>query len=75
MGVNVFFIENTEVVATVKLKRSMVDTRMLCIVIGKLCYRKLPSQIVLFVVDKNSGVGLPDTVFFSLFDYWSMNRK
>lgn len=49
-------------ITTVELKRDIIDSYILDIIIGKLYYRQKPSLVVLFPIDKNLKVGFYDAI-------------
>lgn len=62
MRINIFFIRNTSIVVTIKLKKHMVDTCIFSIVLDKFSYLKESSLIILLIIVKSSKVGFYYTV-------------
>lgn len=52
-NIHVFVIWDLKIVATIQLKKHIVVTSILCIIIGKSNYQKKSSLIVLLIIHKN----------------------
>ena len=62
MRINIFFIENAEVVATVRFERYKADACIFGVVVGKVNYLEELSLIILLVINKNPKVGFHHTI-------------
>ena len=60
--IDVFFVKNVEVVATIEFEKCVGDAYIFGIITGKLGYWKELSPIVLFIIDKNFEVCLHCTI-------------
>lgn len=49
-------------ITTVELKRGIIDSYILDIIVGKLYYRQKPSLVILFPINKNLKVGFYDAI-------------
>ena len=59
---SVFFIGNARIISAIKLKRYVVGTGILGIIVGKLRHKKKPCLIILLKLDKSSEVGFYCTI-------------
>lgn len=53
-----------KVVIIVKLKRSIIITYIICIIVSKLSYQKESSLVVMLVIDKNLNINFYYIIFF-----------
>ena len=74
MEIEIFFIENVKIISVIKFKKSIANTNIFDIIIGKLCIKKKLCLIILFKVNKDPKLGIYYIIlFFNLAVYLWIN--
>lgn len=55
--------KNAVIIAAVELRRRIVDTYILCIIVRKFCLEQEPCPVVLLLIEKNMKINLHYTIF------------
>ena len=63
MRVEIFFVRDAGVVATVELKRRVTGARIFRIIVSKFGHREKPCPVILLVIDKGSEICFYRTIF------------
>lgn len=57
MEINIFFIQDSEMEAAIKLEESVADNSIFLVIVSKFSYRQKFCSVTLFIIDNNLKIG------------------